>query len=110
MPKQFKVHGKIVDRQNVDIKLVKKLQRAKLKEEKKKNPHEHYLIPPDEFDYIKDFGAKKKKIEKKKPEFFFDFHNDGKPLAIKKQSRVEKARRPFTMRNGKKVYQEFHKL
>ena len=34
MPKQFKVHGKIVDRPNVDIKLVKKLQRAKLKEEK----------------------------------------------------------------------------
>jgi len=41
MPKQFKVHGKIVDRQKVDIKLVNTLQRAKLKEEKKKNPEEH---------------------------------------------------------------------
>mgnify|MGYP003627827566 CR=1 FL=1 len=110
MSKKFKIHGKIVDRQNADIDLVKKLQRAKLKEEKKKYPEEHFFIPPDEFDYIKNFASKKKKIEVKKPEFFFDFNDDGKPLAIKKQSRVEKARRPFTLRGGKKVYHEFHKL
>ena len=102
MPKPFLVSGKLIDRQKSNVKIIKKLQRKKFKEEL---IHE----PDDEFDYVKNFMADKK--EKKKKEIdLFDFNGDKKPLNIKKESRVEKMRKPFKIINGKKFYGKYHSV
>ena len=111
MSNNFKVRGQLVDRPKVNVQVVSKMKRQKLHEQKKQMAQsEHIRLLPDEFDDIKNFASKEKTITKKKPEFYFDFHNDNKPLKIKKQSRFDKMRQPFTNREGKKIYKEYHKL
>lgn len=110
--KEFKVNGKIVDRQKANIKLVDAIKRKKFDEEILHDPSntDRYIKNPDEFDYIKGFARNEKAIQKKKAEYFFDFNGDNKPLKKKKESRIDKLRKPFTIRNGKKHYKDYHKL
>jgi len=110
--KDFKINGKIVDRQKTNLKLVDAIKRKKFDEELLHDPSstDRYLKNPDEFNYVKGFARDNKMIKKKKPDYFFDFKDDGKPLNKKKESRIDKMRKPFTIRNGKKHYQDYHKL
>ena len=109
MVKQFKDRGKIVSGQKANIPLIKRLQRAKLKEEAKKT-NDRFITYADEFDYIKNFASTAKVGDKKPPEFYFDMKGDGKPLNKKKESRVQKMNKPFTLRHGKKHYAKYHSL
>ena len=111
MPKPFLVQGKLVERQNANVKVIKKLQRKKFKEELIHEPDDrtNYVKVPDEFDYIKNFMGDRKE-NKKKEEELFDFNGDKKPLNMKKESRVEKMRKPFKIINGKKFYGKYHSV
>lgn len=111
MPKPFLVQGKLVDRQKSNVKVINKLQRKKFKEELIHQPDDrtNYVKVPDEFDYVKNFMGDKKE-KKKKEEDLFDFNGDKKPLNMKKESRVDKMRKPFKIINGKKFYGKYHSV
>ena len=109
MVKQFKDRGKLVSGMKANIPLIKRLQRSKLKEEAKKT-NDRFITYADEFDYVKNFANTAKASTKKPTEFYFDMKGDGKPLNKKKESRIEKMNKPFTLRNGKKHYAKFHNI
>tara|TARA_A100000171_G_C2094680_1_gene126393 strand:+ start:491 stop:823 length:333 start_codon:yes stop_codon:yes gene_type:complete len=110
MVKEFKVNGKIVDRMNANLKVINKIQRNKLNVAKYDEPDSRFVEVPDEFTTIKNFAKDNRTINKKKEEFYFDLTDDGKPMNIKKESRIDKMRKPFTIRNGKKYYGKFHSV
>lgn len=112
MVKNFKPTMKGIDRMKANVTLVKKNREKKFNEVliHEPNNRDHFKKIPDEFRDIKDFAIKSKTINKHKPEFFFDMKGDNKPLSIRKKSKLEKLKRPFTIINGKKFYQELNKL
>ena len=63
-----------------------------------------------QFYETKNFYKKDLAIKKHKADFYFDFNNDGKPLNIKKESKLDKLKKPFKIIDGKKVFQKFHAL
>jgi len=110
MVKEFKVNGKIVDRMNANIKIIKSIQQRKLDIARHDEPDTRFVQVPDEFNTIKNFAKDNRTINKKKEAFYFDMTDDGKPMNIKKESRIDKLRRPYTIRSGKKYYGKFHNL
>jgi hypothetical protein len=110
MVKEFKVNGKIVDRMNANIKVINSIQRRKLDIAKHEEPDSRFVSVPDEFTTIKNFAKDNRTINKKKEAFYFDMKDDGKPMNIKKETRIDKMRKPFTIRNGKKYTGKFHSV
>tara|TARA_R100001079_G_scaffold7789_1_gene4355 strand:+ start:479 stop:814 length:336 start_codon:yes stop_codon:yes gene_type:complete len=111
MPKSFLVQSKLVEREKANVPIIKKYQRKKFKEELIHHPDDrtNWVSVPDEFNYVKNFmGGKQEK--KKKEEELFDYNDDKKPLNIKKESRIDKMRKPFKIINGKKFYGKYHSV